>query len=185
MIQPKSHKIDDDVQLEGIPANLTENPASRSRPSQIGSQQGHYRQISGIEYPTAMPTEGEANRPSIFGSLFGPKDTKLYAGKTYKGLKKMTDVEVHHKEAMLRILKDIFRFQSSVNDLLHTTTFKDSQEQISIRLQKHKKMTSDQSKAWVQWRMSVPAELETNIYKREYQIWILKNSEMSNDVKSF
>jgi hypothetical protein len=96
----------------------------------------------------------------------------------------MTAVEVHHKEAMLKILKDIFRIESSVNDLLHTQTFKDIQEQISIRLQKHKKMTSDQSKAWVQWRISVPAELETNIYKREYQIWILKNSEMSNDVKS-
>lgn len=96
----------------------------------------------------------------------------------------MTDVEVDHKEAMLLILKDIFKFESTLNDLIHTQTFKDSQEQISVRLQKHKKMTSDQSKAWVQWRISVPADLETNIYKREYQIWILKNSEMSNDVKS-
>ena len=131
-----------------------------------------------------MTTEGDAPRPSLFGTLLGQKDTKLYAGKSSKNLKKMTAVEVHHKEAMLKILKDIFNFQSSVNDLLHTQTFQDSQEKISIRLQKHKRMTSDQSKAWIQWRISMPASLETNIYKREYQICILKNSEMSNDIKS-
>jgi hypothetical protein len=56
MIQPKSHEMDNDVQYSGIPAKLTGNSESRIRPTQIGTEEGHYKKISGIEYPTAMST---------------------------------------------------------------------------------------------------------------------------------
>lgn len=56
MIQPKSHEMDNDVPYSGIPAKLTRNSASRSRPTQISTEEGQYKKISCIEYPTAMST---------------------------------------------------------------------------------------------------------------------------------